>query len=284
MRVRCLLMCLSLSFAGGVRALDAGVGVIVGDGGNVTVSSGADGLLVVGAFDGVLDAGTLAALDGALPRLIVDTDPDDAAVTATGEGSVVLRREGSVVRTSLPALLKREARKPFKTERADARPIVAFAAGDSFAFNDDEVGIFRIPSGVVGGASAVLFPASRTVHLGNLLTPGQYPAIDVDQGGSIAGLISAIGRLVNIAGPDARFIPARGPALDRDALIAYRDLLSTIRNGVRQSMQRGDSLEKILDDAPPTAAYDAEWGQGAVSGAQFLTIVHESLQNPPEDD
>lgn len=279
-----LLGCILLGFASVAQALPDGLTTVSGAGGNVTLSQGPDGLLVVGSFDGALDADTLAALGSSLPRLIIDTDPDDAALSATGDGAAVLRREGSTVRTPMGALLKREARKPYKTETAAARPIIAFAAGDSFAFNGDDVGIFRIPSAIVSGASAVLFPAAKTVHLGALLTPGQYPDIDVGQGGSIAGLISAIGRLINIAGPEARFLPQHGGYLDRDALIAYRDMLSTIRNAVRLSALRGDSLEKIQQDAPPTAAYDAEWGQGAVSGAQFLAIVYESLQNPPEDD
>jgi cyclase len=267
-----------------LRALPDGVSVIAGDGGNVTALQGADGLLLIGSFDGRLDAGTVAALGESVPRLVIDTDPDDAALSATGEGAAVLRREGAVVRSSVAALLKREARKPFKTEAAATRPMIAFASGDSFAFNGEEIGIFRVPSGLVSGASAVLLPAARTVHLGSLLTPGQYPDIDVSQGGSIAGLIAAIGRLVNLGTPDTRYLPQRGPALDRDALIAYRDMLATIRNAVRQAMLRGDGLAKIQQDAPPTTAYDAVWGQGAISGPQFIAIVHESLQNPPDDD
>ena len=284
MSIRSVVCCALLGLASAAQAVPEGLSVVSGAGGNVSLSQGPDGLLVVGSFDGALDADTLTALDGSLPRLIVDTDPDDAALSATGDGAAVLRREGGVVRTSIAALLKREARKPFKTEVATARPIVAFAAGDSFVFNGDEVGIFRVPSGIVSGASAVLFPAAKTVHLGALLTPGQYPDIDVSQGGSIAGLISAIGRLINVAGPEARYLPQHGPAVDRDTVIAYRDMLATIRNAVRLASIRGDTLEKIIADGPPTAAYDAEWGQGAVSSAQFLAIVFESLQNPPEDD
>lgn len=279
----CLLLSLGLLTANAAAALEDGLSTVVGAAGNVTLSSGPDGLLVVGSFDGVLDEQTLAALGSALPRLVIDTDPDDAALTAAGDGAVVLRRDGETVRAGLGAVLERDARKPFKTEAASARPIVTFAAGDSFAFNGDEVGIFRIPSGLVAGASAVLFPGAATVHLGQLLTPGEYPDIDVGHGGSISGLIAAIGRLINIAGPEARFIPARGPALDRAALIAYRDILSGIRHAMRLAMQRGDSLADIQAQKP-TAAWDAEWGQGAISGAQFTAIVHESLLNPPEDD
>ncbi len=284
MSIRSLVGCGLLAVMAAAQALPDGLSVISAAGGNVTLSQGPDGLLVVGSFDGALDADTLTAIGETLPRLVIDSDPDDAALSATGDGAAALRRESGAVRTTIAALFKREARKPFKTEAASARPIVAFAAGDSFLFNGDEVGIFWIPSGIVSGASAVLFPAAKTVHLGSLLTPGQYPDIDVSQGGSIAGLISAIGRLINVAGPDARYIPQHGPAVDRDALIAYRDMLASIRNAVRLSALRGDSLEKIIADAPPTAAYDAEWGQGAVSGTQFLAIVFESLQNPPEDD
>jgi cyclase len=284
MSIRGWLCGVLLTLAPALHALSDGVSVISGAGGNVTVSQGADGVLLIGSFDGVLDAETTAALGGALPRLIVDTDPDDAALSAAGDGAVVLRREGGVVRTSMAALLQREARRPFKTEAAAGRPIIAFASGDSFAFNGDEIGIFRVPSGIVSGACAVLLPSAKTVHLGSLLTPGQYPDIDVGQGGSIAGLISAIGRLINLGTPDTRYLPRNGEAVDREALIAYRDMLSSIRNAVRLAMLRGDSLDKIQHDAPATAAYDAVWGRGAISGPQFLAIVHESLQNPPEDD
>ncbi|MBA4284485.1 MAG: hypothetical protein C0434_03005 [Xanthomonadaceae bacterium] len=284
MSIRSLVGGLLLGLLPTAQALPDGVSVITGAGGNVTASQGADGVLLIGSFDGLLDADTLAALGTTLPRLVIDTDPDDAALSASGDGAVVLRREGGVVRTSVAALLQREARKPFKTETAAGRPIVAFASGDSFPFNGDEIGIFRVPSGIVSGACAVLLPAADTVHLGSLLTPGQYPDIDVGQGGSIAGLIAAIGRLINLGGAETRYLPRAGDAVDREALIAYRDMLSSILNAVRQAMLRGDSLARIQHDAPPTAAYDAAWGQGAISGAQFLAIVHESLQNPPEDD
>lgn len=284
MSIRSWLFGSLLAMLPAVHALSDGVSVIAGGSGNVTVSQGPDGLLLVGDFEGALDDDTITALGTSLPRLAIDTNPDDAAVSADGDGAVVQRREGSVVRTSMASLLKHDARKPFKTETAAARPIIAFAAGDSFVFNGDEVGIFRVPSGIVSGASAVLFPAAHTVHLGNLLIPGQYPDIDVSQGGSIAGLISAIGRLINLGAPDTRYVPAHGAPVDRDALIAYRDMLSSIRNAVRLAALRGDSLARIQQESPPTAAYDAEWGQGAVSSAQFLAIVFESLQNPPEDD
>lgn len=260
-------------------ALERGVTIIKQPTGNLIVSKGRDGVLVVGDVD-IKRPGSIAAiLDDEQPRAIVDTDPDAGFIMSRGAGSVLYMANGRLLHATLDGLLKVPAS---KVTAAAPRLIVALADSDTVHLNGDEIGLFRVPSGLVAGACAALFPAAHLLHVGRLYTPGQYPAIDVARGGSISGLISAIGRLINIGGPEVLFVPARGEPVARDQLIAYRDMLSTVRNRVQTAMQRGLTLKQI-QAARLTADLDARWGSGPIRGADFVARIYASLENPPID-
>lgn len=260
-------------------ALERGVTIIKQPTGNLIVSKGRDGVLVVGDVD-IKRPGSIAAiLDDEQPRAIVDTDPDAGFIMSRGAGSVLYMANGRLLHATLDGLLKVPAS---KVTAAAPRLIVALADSDTVHLNGDEIGLFRVPSGLVAGACAALFPAAHLLHVGRLYTPGQYPAIDVARGGSISGLISAIGRLINIGGPEVLFVPARGEPVARDQLIAYRDMLSTVRNRVQTAMQRGLTLKQI-QAARLTADLDARWGGGPIRGADFVARIYASLENPPID-
>lgn len=256
-------------------ALDRGVTIVKQPAGNLIVSKGRDGLLVVGDID-IKQANVIAAtLGGEVPNAIVDTDPDTGFIMSRSAGSVLYMANGRLLHATLDGALKVPA-------TTSTRLIVALADSDTVHLNDDEVGLFRVPRGVVAGACAALFPAAHLMHIGHLYTPGQYPAIDVGRGGSISGLISAVGRLVNIGGPEVLFVPARGEPVGRDQLIAYRDMLSTIRNRVQAAMQRGQTLKQI-QAARLTADLDARWERGPIRSNDFVARVYASLLNPPSD-
>ena len=261
-------------------AIDRGVTILRQPTGNLIVSKGRDGLLVVGDVDIKRQGDIAAVLGGDVPKAIVDTDPDAGFIMSRSDGSVLYMANGRLRHATLDGLLKVPASRV--SAATSTRLIVALADSDTVHLNGDEIGLFRVQSGLVAGACAALFPAAHLLHVGRLYTPGQYPAIDVARGGSISGLISAVGRLVNIGGPEVLFVPARGEPVSRDKLIAYRDMLSTVRGRVQAAMQRGQTLKQI-QAARLTADLDARWGQGPIRSADFIARVHASLLNPPRD-
>ncbi|MDP3293865.1 MAG: hypothetical protein Q8M37_03870 [Nevskia sp.] len=261
-------------------ALDRGVTILKQPGGNLIVSKGRDGLLVVGDVDIKRPSVIAATLEGEVPKAIVDTDPDAGFIMSRSAGSVLYMANGRLLHATLDRLLKVPASKLPAT--TSTRLIVALADSDTVHLNGDEIGLFRVPSGLVAGACAALFPAAHLLHVGRLYTPGQYPAIDVARGGSISGLISAVGRLINIGGPEVQFVPARGEPVARDRLIAYRNMLMIVRNRVQAAMRRGQTLKQI-QAARLTADLDPRWAKGPVQGADFVARVYASLLNPPSE-
>ncbi|WP_293391802.1 hypothetical protein [Nevskia sp.] len=259
-------------------ALDRGVTILKQPTGNLIVSKGRDGLLVIGDVDIKRPALIAATLGGEVPKAIVDTDPDTGFIMSRGDGSVLYMANGRLLHATLDGLLKVPSSK--MSAATPTRLIVALADSDTVHLNGDEIGLFRVQSGLVAGACAALFPAAHLLHVGRLYTPGQYPAIDVARGGSISGLIGAVGRLINIGGPEVQFVPAHGEPVSRDRLIAYRNMLMIVRNRVQAAMQRGQTLKQI-QAARLTADLDPRWARGPVQGADFVARVHASLLKPP---
>lgn len=273
---------LSLLPVATAAALERGVTVIKQPAGNLIVSKGRDGVLVVGDVD-IRQPGAIAAtLDDEVPKAIVDTDPDTGFIVTSGSGSVLHMANGRLQHATLDALLKKPKGRGVVATATSTQMIVALADSDTVGMNGDVIGLFRVPSGIVAGACAALFPSANLLHVGRLYTPGQYPAIDVARGGSISGLIWAVGRLINIGGPEVQFVPARGEPVARDRLIAYRNMLMIVRNRVQAAMQRGQTLKQI-QAARLTADLDPRWGRGPVRGADFVARVHASLLKPPVD-
>jgi len=73
-----------------------------------------------------------------------------------------------------------------------------------------------------------------------------------------------------------KVIPGHGPLSNKESLMAYRDMLTTIRDRINKHVKAGDPLEKALASAP-TQEFDATWGKGFIKPEAFVKIVYESL-------
>jgi hypothetical protein len=104
-----------------------------------------------------------------------------------------------------------------------------------------------------------------------------YPDLDVAAGGSFDGLVKTIDTFTrNFGATNVQFVPMRGPATNGAALRAYRDMLVAVRDRVAKLVAGGAS-ERDVVAAKPTAAFDARWGHGPVSGDQFAAMAFRSL-------
>ena len=94
--------------------------------------------------------------------------------------------------------------------------------------------------------------------------------------GDSDGVIAAVNRILALANADTKIVPGHGPLSDRAGLRAYRDMLTTIRDRVKQSIAAGQPLDNIVA-AKPTADFDEVWGKGFLKPHVFLSIVYADL-------
>lgn len=255
-----------------------------------TLLSGPDANVLVFASDSTLllvDAGESATTEALaravrkisdLPvRTVIVThyhsDHLGGAAYWRAKGATVLAHE-NVLTEALKDTLVREFDWHRTPVAADALPSRTFR--DSIALNigTEQITVVHLDSAHTNGDVVVWFHESDVIDAGDILsTP---PGIDLSAGGSIDGMIRAFDSLLAMAGPETRIVPGHGSPTNRAHLVAYRDMLQTLRARVDSGIARGSNLKQIQDSSP-AAGYDALLG-GKRIGPQLVRLLYLERQ------
>jgi glyoxylase-like metal-dependent hydrolase (beta-lactamase superfamily II) len=257
--------------------------MIEGDGGNVGVSVGSDGLLIVDDEFGPLAPKLRTALASLSPlpvRFVIDThwhpDHTNGNEAMAQAGAVLVAHENVRRRMSTPQFIGFLAQNVVASP-AKALPVVTFSDVLTLHLNGDDIRVVHLPSAHTDGDAVVYFTRANVVHMGDLLlTNGSYPIIDYTSGGTVDGYIAALDAVLAATGPDTRIIAGHGPPCDRARLQQTRDVVKAVRDAVARAASGGKSLEQVLA-LRPSAPWDDEWGQAFVKPDVLVTMIYRTL-------
>ncbi|MCH8255493.1 MAG: hypothetical protein IID06_09095, partial [Gemmatimonadetes bacterium] len=102
------------------------------------------------------------------------------------------------------------------------------------------------------------FVNANVIHMGDTFFNGIFPFIDFASGGAIDGLIHAADRVLSMVNSNTQIIPGHGPLAKQDALLEYRNMLMTVRDGIRTMLNDGMSVDEIVA-ADPAAGFADSW-------------------------
>ncbi|GAB4197644.1 MAG: MBL fold metallo-hydrolase [Wenzhouxiangellaceae bacterium] len=258
------------------------VSMLTGRGGNVAVAAGADGVFLIDDQYAPLSDKIIAAvrqISDQPIRYIINThwhhDHTGGNENFAAHDVAIIAHDNVRERLRKGQLIEFVQRQ-LEPAPAAALPVLTFNDEMSLHLNGESVRIHHIPHGHTDGDAIVHFPASNVIHMGDLFFNGGYPFIDLSSGGHIDGVIKGAAMALELADADTRIIPGHGPLAGRDDLQAYHDMLTQVRDAVALHVSKGDDLATTLA-AQPTAALDADWGQGYIEGEQLLEFVWQSL-------
>lgn len=237
-----------------------------GAGGNIGLSIGEDGVVMIDDQFAPLTEKILAAIEGLSDgeiRFLINTHMHG---DHTG-GNENLGRMGIVI------LARDEVRVRMAETQPDvALPVLTYSEDITLHLNGEEVISISVPPAHTDGDSYIYFTTSDVLHMGDVYRTTGYPFIDLANGGSVQGTISALGLAIGMAGPDTIIIPGHGDVSTREDVMAFRDMILDVVDRVRPLVERGMTFEQI-SAAAPTASYDAQWGDPA----RFLQAVYTEL-------
>jgi cyclase len=244
--------------------------------GNIAVSAGPDGILLVDTQFAPLADSIRTALDRFIDgniEYIINTHHH----TDHTHGNANLGKSAIIIGHS-------KARTRLSQVPEEARPKITFNNQISIHFNDEEIKVIHYPHGHTDNDVVVFFTESNVVHLGDLWNSGisSFPTVDLEAGGSIMGMLKNIEDLIRIIPEDAHIIPGHYALSDLRDLKRTREMLVETIGLVKRKKAAGMSLEKIKKEGFP-AKYDG-WGTAYTSSATWIENIYHGLEYKPNKE
>lgn len=262
--------------------LRGGLTMLEGSGGNITVLSTSEGMLMVDAGIAVSKAKVEAALQtlGQSPlRYVIDThyhwDHTDGNAWAHERGATVVAHENVLKRVSVATRVD-DWQFTFPVYSPAGRPTVLTGGQKSISLGGEDVDIRYYGPCHTDGDVWAYFRQADVLATGDTFWNGVYPFIDNENGGSIDGMIRAADANIERAGPRTIVVPGHGPVGNRADLVSFRDMLVTVRDRVAALRKQGKTVDQVIA-AAPTRDLDAKWGGYVLDGAFFTRIVYQGL-------
>ena len=239
-----------------------------GAGGNIGLSIGEDGVVMIDDQFAPLTEKILAAIEGLSDgeiRFLINThmhgDHTGGNENLGRMGIVILARDQVRVRMA-------------ETQPDVALPVLTYSEDITLYLNGEEVISISVPPAHTDGDSYIYFTESDVLHMGDVYRTTGYPFIDLANGGSLDGTISALGLAIGMAGPDTIIIPGHGgqAAGAEDGEGGAPAVRHAQPRRVEPLVESGMTFEQVTA-AAPTASYDAQWGDPA----RFLQAVYTEL-------
>jgi cyclase len=254
------------------------VHMLMGEGGNIAVSVGPEGVLLVDDEFAPLAQKINAAIDklnkGKI-QYVVNThwhsDHTGGNPTFGKEGRIVAH---DAVRTRLAS-----EQKIFGNTLAplpkEGLPVITYDNSMSIFFNGEEIRLTHYPAGHTDGDTTVYFTGSNVLHTGDLLVVDSFPFIDMENGGSVEGYIQDQEKILKSLPAGVKIIPGHGPLSDREGLERANAMLKETSALVRARLTAGKTLDQAKAEGLPEKY--KSWGNAFIKEGQFIEMLYKGL-------
>ena len=259
------------------ETLAPGVAVLFGAGGNIGVSHGPDGTVLIDDQFAPLTgkiAAAVAALGATPVRFLVNTHwhfDHSGGNENFGKTATILAHKNVRVRLAAGGTVAGNVSPPAPPQ---ALPVITYDDGISFHLNGDQIDAVFTGGGHTDGDSVLYWRKANVLHTGDLMMSNHpFPFIDVSSGGNAVHLVATLDKLLAMTNAETKVIPGHGPVTDRAGLQAWRDRIAGGVETVRKAKDGGGTLEKFLAANPlkamdqPGAFIDAEAFARAIWGS-----------------
>ncbi|MCF0074232.1 MBL fold metallo-hydrolase [Dyadobacter sp. CY261] len=261
-----------------ITKLRGNLSVLEGSGGNILVSTGKDGKLMVDGGIGVSKpnmSAALAKLGNAPLKFLINThwhfDHVDGNLWLHEKGAAIVAHENTLKNMSRTIRVD-DWNFTFPPSPKGALPGKTFADKESMTFNGEDIQMRHYAPAHTNSDISVYFPKADVLHVADTWWNGHYPFIDYNTGGNIKGMIAATNHNIGHSSDKTIIIPGHGPIGNRNQLIAYRDMLVHIYDAVKKLKQQGMTVEEVIK-AKPTSTFDAKWGTFIIDPTFFTRLV-----------
>jgi len=269
-----------------VQSINDNFHVLFGVGGNIAVSVGDDGVVIVDdQFPQLMPQikSAIKNLGGEQVDFAINThwhfDHAEGNLSLGPEGTWLVSQANSRQMMqddhiiNLVVLAYEQKAYP-----ESAWPHITYDDTMQFHFNGEQIDLMHFGPAHTTGDTAIIFRKSNAVHLGDVYNNAGYPFIDAGNGGTLDGVINFCSATLNVIDEDTVVIPGHGPIADYEALVDYIEMLTTIRSRMMMLIEKGATLEEVY-----AAKVTSEWDEKNGDNTGFINRAYMSLTHKVVD-
>lgn len=263
--------------------LGDGIAVLFGAGGNIGVSYGSDGTVLIDDQFAPLTPKIQAAIAelGAEPvKYLINThwhgDHSGGNENFGKAGALIMAHDH--VRARMLGEQK-TGRGNDPASPKEALPTVTYHDGIKLHLNGDEVHVKHMSHAHTDGDSIVFWKNANVLHMGDLyFNKVTLPFVDLNSGGNARGVLAAAEKALTMVDENTKIIPGHGPMANKSDLMGYRDMLKSVIGAVEKAQEDGKSMAQIIA-MKPAAKWDTN-PKAFIKGDAFVEAVYKSLKMP----
>ena len=263
------------------QQLAPGVAVLFGAGGNIGLSYGDDGTILIDDQFAPLTAKIQKAVAdlGATPvKYLINThwhyDHSGGNENLGKAGAIIMAHDNVRVRMAAGATIAGNVVPPAAKV---ALPVITYADGVKLHLNGEEVRVIHMPAGHTDGDSIIHWTKSNVIHMGDLFFfQVTFPFVDGGSGGNVRGIVAAADKALAIADDQTKIIPGHGAVATKADLQKYRDMVAEIIAKVEAGIATGKTLDQVKATRPADG-YGVK-ADGFITADRFVETVYAMVK------
>lgn len=228
--------------------------LLYGLGGNIAVSIGNDGVLIVDSQIPIIFPKIMKAIKKLSDDKIIYTinthwhwDHSDGNLVLDSDETKIISHSNARENMQKGGLINMGTtilnQEPYPKS---ALPVITHENGMSIYFNDEKIDLLHFGPAHTTGDTVIYFTNQNAIHLGDVFFSNSYPFIDVDNGGSLSGMINYLEKIVLVIDKDTIVMPGHGEISSISDIKETIEMLKTVKNRILMSIKNNQSLEQII--------------------------------------
>ena len=253
------------------QKLSNNVYMLIGQGGNIGVSVGEDGVFVIDDQFARLTPKILSAIRALSDKPIVYVVNTHYHGDHTG-GNANMAKEGAKI------IAHDNVRKRMVEGNKDGLPVITFNDKLSVYINGEHIMVFHVDNAHTDGDALLYFTKSNVLHTGDNYFHKRYPYIDVNSGGSIDGYINAVKSALMLIDDETKIIPGHGGLSNKAEYTSFLAMLKELRANVQAEIDKGKTEAEIVANSAITKKYDdLNYGWRFITSEKIRRAIYQSL-------
>ena len=162
---------------------------------------------------------------------------------------------------------------------SEALPIITYNSKLTLSEGGEAIEMYNFGSGHTDGDTIIYFKNANIMHTGDAFVRYGYPYVDLNNGGSIKGIIEVLGSIAALADDQTVIMPGHGNLSSKQDVLDLRDSLMNLYQKTILGLENGRSYKEIADSIEETLVGDPNMPKAEITKINYIKSIELELKN-----